>query len=341
MLVKRENPDKTEYMLQVPEGQHSEIRLDKYITSFVQNATRTKVQKAIKERYVLVNGNVEKSSYIIRPGDVIEISLPAPPPPVANPEKMDLDIVYEDEDLLIVNKSADMVVHPAYGNWEGTLVNGLLYHTNQNLSAADQETLRPGIVHRLDKDTSGLLVVAKNDEVHSRLSKQFAKKDVDRTYWAIVWGRPPREGTIKGNIGRSPQDRKVMTVLPEDRGKTAVTHFRVLEYFDYLALVEINLETGRTHQIRVHMQHEGYYIFGDTTYGGDSVRYGQNTGSRKTMFQRLFTVLPRQALHAKTLGFYHPGKETYMEFDSNLPKDFSEVLETLRKNCKPQPETDG
>lgn len=341
MLVERENPNKTEYMLQVPEGQHSEIRLDKYITSFVQNATRTKVQKAIKEGYVLVNGKAEKSSYIIRPGDVIEISLPTPPPPIAKPERMDLDIVYEDEDLLIVNKSADMVVHPAYGNWEGTLVNGLLYHTKQNLSAADQETLRPGIVHRLDKDTSGLLVVAKNDEVHTCLSKQFAKKDVDRTYWAIVWGRPPRQGTIKGNIGRSPQDRKVMTVLPEGKGKTAVSHFRVLEYFDYLALVEINLETGRTHQIRVHMQHEGYYIFGDTTYGGDSVRYGQNTGSRKTMFQRLFTVLPRQALHAKTLGFYHPGKEKYMEFDSTLPKDFSEVLDTLRKNCKPQLETDA
>lgn len=336
MLVERENPDKTEYMLQVPKGQHTEMRLDKYITSFVQNASRSKVQKAIKEGYVRVNGKPEKSSYIMQPDDVIEISLPKPPPPVAKPEKMDLEIVYEDDDLLIVNKDPDMVVHPAYGNWEGTLVNGLLYHTNQNLSAADQETLRPGIVHRLDKDTSGLLVVAKNDEVHSLLSKQFAKKDVDRTYWAIVWGKPPREGTIKGNIGRSPQDRRIMTVLSEGKGKPAVTHFKVLEYYDYLALLQINLETGRTHQIRVHMQHEGYYVFGDTTYGGDSVRYGQNTGSRKAMFQNMFKILPRQALHAKTLGFYHPGKKKYMEFDSNLPRDFSTVLDTLRNNCKPQ-----
>jgi 23S rRNA pseudouridine1911/1915/1917 synthase len=341
MLVERENPDKTEYMLHVPRGQQSNIRLDKYITSFVQNASRSKVQKAIKEGYVLVNGKREKSSYIMQPEDVIEISLPKPPPPEAKPEKMDLDIVYEDEDLLIVNKDPDMVVHPAYGNWEGTLVNGLLYHTNQNLSSVDQETLRPGIVHRIDKDTSGLLVVAKNDQVHARLSKQFAKKDVDRTYWAIVWGRPPKEGTIKGNIGRSPQDRKIMTVLPENQGKSAVTHFRVLEYFDFLALVEINLETGRTHQIRVHMQHEGYYVFGDPTYGGNSVRYGQNTGSRKTMFRNLFKILPRQALHAKTLGFFHPGKQEYIEFDSRLPRDFSEVLETLRKNCKLQNQSDA
>jgi 23S rRNA pseudouridine1911/1915/1917 synthase len=254
---------------------------------------------------------------------------------------MDLDIVYEDEDLLIVNKEPDMVVHPAYGNWEGTLVNGLLYHTQHNLSAVEGETLRPGIVHRLDKDTSGLLVVAKTDSVHSVLSKQFAKKDVDRTYWAIVWGKPPVSGTITGNIGRSPQNRKIMTVVPDDKGKHAVTHFRVLEYFDFLSLLEITLETGRTHQIRVHLQHEGYYVFGDATYGGDSVRYGQNTGSRKTMFQNLFEKLPRQALHAKTLGFYHPGRKKYMEFDSRLPKDFEEVLETLRKNCKPQLETDA
>lgn len=284
----------------------------------------------------MVNGKNEKSSYIMQPGDVIEISLPNPPPPEAKPEKMDLDIVFEDEFLLIVNKEADTVVHPAYGNWEGTLVNGLLYYTNKNLSSMNEESLRPGIVHRLDKDTSGLLVVAKNDIVHKQLSKQFAKKDVDRTYWAIVWGRPPKEGTIRGNIGRSPQDRKIMTIRPKGEGKTAVTHFRVLEYFDYLALLEINLETGRTHQIRVHMQHEGYYIFGDKTYGGNSVRYGQNTGSRKSMFNNLFSSLPRQALHAKTLGFYHPGKENYMTFDSSLPADFNLVLETLKNKCKPE-----
>lgn len=333
MLMEREHPDRTEYMLTVPDGQQKEVRLDKYITSFIENATRTRVQKAIRDGYVMVNGKAEKSSYLVQPGDVVEISLPRPPSPEARPEKMELDIVYEDEDLLVVNKSAEMVVHPTFGNWEGTLVNGLLYHTGKNLSSQGDEPLRPGIVHRLDKDTSGLLVVAKNDRVHTALGKQFAGKEVNRTYWAIVWGRPPAEGTIRGNIGRSRQDRKIMTLLPEGKGKPAVTHFRVLEYFDYLALLEIRLETGRTHQIRVHLQHEGYYVFGDSTYGGDTVRYGHNTGSRKRMFARLFRRMPRQALHAKTLGFHHPGKNEMVEFDSDLPDDFAEVLETLRKNC--------
>lgn len=335
MLVERENPTKTEYLLEVPRGQQNEIRLDVYITSFVQNATRNKVQKAIKEGHVLVNKKYEKPSYTVQPEDVIEITLPKPPPEKAKPQKMDLDIVFEDDDLLIVNKDPDMVVHPAYGNWQGTLVNGLMYYTQKNLSSVEDDTLRPGIVHRLDKDTSGLLVVAKNDVTHHKLSKQFAKKDVERTYWAIVWGAPPKEGTITGNIGRSPKDRKIMTVLPEGKGKHAVTHYKVLEYFDHLALLEIKLETGRTHQIRVHMQHEGYYVFGDPTYGGDSVRYGQNTGGRKSMFQNMFKRLQRQALHAKTLGFVHPGTENFVEFDSKLPGDFAEVLEKLRKNCQP------
>jgi len=334
MLVKKENPNRTDYMLHVPEGQHTDVRLDVYITSFVQNATRSKVQRAIKEKHVLVNGEYQKPSYIMQPEDVIEISLPKPPPEKAKPQEMDLDIEYEDEDLIIVNKPADMVVHPAFGNWQGTLVNGLLHYTNKNLSKTDNKTLRPGIVHRLDKDTSGLLVVAKNDVAHHKLAKQFAKKDVDRTYWAMVWGKPPREGTIAGNIGRSPQNRKIMTVLSEGEGKHAVTHFKTLEYFDYLALLEIRLETGRTHQIRVHMQKEGYYVFGDQTYGGDSVRYGPNTGSRKTMFKNLYKRMPRQALHAKTLGFEHPSTGEYVEFNSSLPVDFREVLDTLRKKCK-------
>ena len=335
MLVEKESPNRTEYVLEVPEGQHSDIRLDVYITSFVQNASRNKVQKAIKDGHVLVNGKLEKSSYIMQPGDKIEISLPKPPPPKAKPEPVPVDIVYEDEYLLIVNKDADMVVHPAYGNWTGTLVNGLLYHTEKNLSKADEKTLRPGIVHRLDKDTSGLLVVAKDEETHKKLAEQFAEKSVERAYWAIVWGNPPEEGTIEGNIGRSPRDRKIMTVLKEDRGKEAVTHFKRLEEFDHLALLEIRLETGRTHQIRVHMKHEGYYVFGDPTYGGDSIRYGPGTGSRKSMFKNLFSLLNRQALHAKTLGFIHPATGEKVTFESDLPKDFQEVLDTLRTNCKP------
>jgi 23S rRNA pseudouridine1911/1915/1917 synthase len=334
MVIKKEEIQKTEYLLEVPEGQNTDIRLDKYITSFIQNATRNKVQKAIKDGFVLVNGKLEKSSYIMQPGDKIEITLPKPPPEKARPEKIDLDIVYEDDHLLVVNKPPDMVVHPAYGNWTGTLVNGLLYYTGSNLSSADQETLRPGIVHRLDKDTSGLLVVAKNDVAHQKLAKQFAQKKVQRTYWAIVWGDPPDEETIESYVGHSPRDRKIMTVLKKG-GKRAVTHFKKIEAFDHLALLEIQLETGRTHQIRVHMKHSGYYVFGDTTYGGDSVRYGPNTGSRKTMFKNLFSVMKRQALHAKTLGFIHPDTEKFIEFDSNLPADFNFVLGKIRNNCKP------
>jgi len=336
MLAQKENKTTTEYLLEVPDGQNSDIRLDKYITSFIQNATRNKVQNAIKDGYVWVNGKTEKPSYRMQPGDKIEIRLPKPPPPDAEPEKMDLDIVYEDEEIIIVNKSVDMVVHPAFGNWSGTLVNGLLYHTKENLSKTDEETLRPGIVHRLDKNTSGLLVVAKNDVAHQKLSKQFAEKTANRTYWTIVWGDPPDSGTIVGDVGRSPKDRKIMTVLPEGKGKDAVTHFEVIERFDHLALLKVNLETGRTHQIRVHMQHEGYYVFGDTTYGGAVVRYGPNTGSRKQMFKNLFSKITDQMLHAKTLGIVHPGTDEYMEFDSELPPEFSHVLETLRTNCVPK-----
>lgn len=335
MLAQKENKTYTEYFLEVPEGQHTDIRLDKYITSFIQNASRNKVQKAIKNGYVRVNGKDEKASYTMQPGDKIEIRLPKPPPPVAEPEQMDLDIVYEDEHIIIVNKSVDMVVHPAFGNWTGTLVNGLLHHTQENLSHSEEKTLRPGIVHRLDKNTSGLLVVAKNDVAHRKLSKQFAEKTANRTYWTIVWGNPPDTGTITGNIGRSPKDRKVMTVLPEGQGKHAVTHYKVLERFDHLSLLEVHLETGRTHQIRVHMQHENYYVFGDITYGGASVRYGPNTGSRKQMFNNLFARITDQMLHAKTLGIVHPETEEYMEFDSELPENFQYVLDTLRTNCKP------
>lgn len=336
MLVQKENKSNTEYFLEVPEGHNTNQRLDKYITSFIQNATRNKVQSAIKDGYVIVNGKPEKPAYRMQPGDKVEIRLPNPPPPEAHPEKMDLDIPYEDDDIIIVNKPVDMVVHPAYGNWTGTLVNGLLWHTRQNLSRTDDETLRPGIVHRLDKNTSGLLVVAKNDTAHQKLAKQFADKTANRTYWTIVWGNPPDEGTIRGDIGRSPKDRKIMTVLHDGEGKHAVTHFNVRERFDHLALLEVKLETGRTHQIRVHMKHEGFYVFGDTTYGGDSVRYGPNTGSRKQMFNNLFSRITDQMLHAKTLGITHPGTGEYMEFNSELPENFQYVLNALRTNCKPQ-----
>ncbi|HCD52248.1 MAG TPA: RNA pseudouridine synthase [Balneolaceae bacterium] len=324
---------KTIYELKVPEGQQEAIRLDVYITSFIENATRNKVQEAIKEGYVWVNGKKEKSSYKMMPGDEIYIELPKAPPPEAKPEELDLNIIHEDDDIIVVNKEAGMVVHPAFGNWSGTLVNGLMHHVDELAGEEEEENIRPGIVHRLDKDTSGILVVAKTNEALANLSAKFAEKDIERTYWAIVWGTPPKEGTIEGDIGRSKQDRKLMTVLPEGKGKHAVTHYKVLEYFDYLSLVEVKLETGRTHQIRVHFNHIGHQVFGDPTYGGASVRYGPNTGQRKVMFHRLITGLNRQALHAKTLGFEHPSTGDMVRFDSELPEDFQHVLDTLREKC--------
>lgn len=328
-----EQPKTTNYTLEVASGQATAVRLDKYITMFIENATRNKVQEAIKAGYVVVNGKKEKSSYPVQPGDTISITLPKAPPPEAVPEDIPVDIMYEDENLLVVNKPAGMVVHPAFGNWTGTLVNGLLYHVNE-LAEVDDDHVRPGIVHRLDKDTSGLLVVAKDQQVHAKLSRQFARHDTERKYWAVVWGRPEEEGVITGNIGRSPRDRKLMTVLPEGKGKSAVTHYRVLEYFDHLALVEVSLETGRTHQIRVHFAHIGHPVFGDAAYGGRSVRYGPNTGKRKQMFENLFIQLDRQCLHAKTLGFVHPVSREKVHFDSELPDDFQELLTVLRQNCK-------
>lgn len=324
----------TIYEHTVPDGQTAEVRLDKYITSFVENASRNKVQQAIKDGYVKVNGQKESKSYIMQAGDEIYIELPIAPPPEAKPEKLDLEIVHEDDDIIVVNKKAGRVVHPAYGNWTGTLVNGLMHHVDELAGDEDDENLRPGIVHRLDKDTSGLLVVAKNEETLTDLSKLFSEKDIERTYWAIIWGTPEEEGTIEGAIGRSKRDRKLMAVVPKGKGKDAVTHYKVLEYFDYLSLVEVKLETGRTHQIRVHFQHMNNPVFGDPTYGGSSVRYGPNTGSRKSMFHNLLTGLGRQALHAKTLGFEHPATGEQVRFDSELPDDFQHVLTMLRENCK-------
>jgi len=324
------------YHLTVPENDTSGIRLDKYLAIQIDDTSRTKIQKAIKEGYVTVNDKSEKSSYNIETGDVIDVNVPIPQPPTAEAQDIPLDIIYEDDDLLIVNKSADMVVHPAPGHRSGTLVNGLMWHTDE-LSDPDSEMIRPGIVHRLDKDTSGLLVVAKNDQTHRQLADYFKMKDIERTYWAIVWGTPDeKEGTITGNIGRSPRDRKKMTVRPDGKGKEAVTHYKVLEYFDHLTLLELKLETGRTHQIRVHLANNNLWVFGDQKYGGDSVRYGANTGSRRQMFTNLFKSLQRQCLHAKTLGFEHPATGKNVQFDSPLPNDFEQVLEMLRTNCQPE-----
>ncbi|PAU94213.1 RNA pseudouridine synthase [Aliifodinibius salipaludis] len=324
-----------EYHLEVPQEETSGTRLDKYLASKIEETSRTKIQEAIKDGHITVNEKKEKASYNIEPDDIIDVQIPTPTPPDITAEEIPLDIVYEDDDLLLVNKSANMVVHPAKGNWSGTLVNGLMWHTDE-LSEPEEDTVRPGIVHRLDKDTSGLLVVAKNDKAHRILSEYFRTKEIERTYWAIVWGTPDeKEGTITGAIGRDPHNRKRMAVVPEDKGKHATTHYKVLEYFDHLTLLELKLETGRTHQIRVHLADNNLWGFGDQKYGGDSVRYGPNTGSRKQMFQNLFASLQRQCLHAKTLGFEHPTTGEIVEFNSELPGDFQQVLGMLRQNCKP------
>jgi 23S rRNA pseudouridine1911/1915/1917 synthase len=324
--------DVTRINLVVSPGQHEPVRLDKYLTVMVKNATRTRVQEAIKNGWVLVNSKQEKASYNVQPNDRIDITLPVPPPPETTAEEIELDIVYEDDDLIIVNKPAGMVVHPAFGNWTGTLVNGLLFHAGR-LSDVHEDMTRPGIVHRIDKDTSGLLVVARNDAAHQRLSAQFSRHTIKRHYLALVWGHPPDEGSIDAPIGRNRRDRKLMDVV--EGGKRAVTYYKVVERFDHLALVDVTLETGRTHQIRVHFAHINHPVFGDATYGGDTIRYGPNTGSRKQMFENLFLKLPRQCLHARVLGFTHPRTGEEVEFDAPLPADIAGVLETLRINCQP------
>lgn len=324
----------TEYILKVPVGFTAATRLDAYITQSVENATRSKVQKAITDGFVWVNGVHQKSSYKVQALDTIYICVPQAPPPDAEPEDIPLDIVYEDDQLLIINKPAGMVTHPAYGNWTGTLVNALLFHVNK-LSDVNQDPFRPGIVHRLDKDTSGLLVIAKNDQAHKTLASYFKDRNIDRHYYALVWGHPDQKGSITTYMGRSLSDRRKMEVVPdESRGKRAVTHFEVIEYFDFLSLIKVKLETGRTHQIRVHMSHLGHPIFCDETYGGRKVVYGPASGERKNLFKNLFADLNRQFLHAKTLGFDHPVTGERIFFESELPEDLMYTLTELRYYCK-------
>jgi 23S rRNA pseudouridine1911/1915/1917 synthase len=305
------------------------IRLDKFLLNRLQNASRTKIQNAIKAEAVQVNERAVKSNYRVKPGDVITITLPEPPREVGvQPEEMDLDIRYEDESLLMVNKPAGMVVHPAFGHWCGTLVNGLSYHLN-NLPTGRNGDIRPGLIHRIDKDTSGLLVIGKTEWAMTHLSQQFFHHTIERTYMALVWGIPKEtEGTINVHIGRSLKDRKVQTVFPDaDHGKHAVTHYKVLQTFGHVALVQCNLETGRTHQIRVHMKHIGHPLFSDATYGGTKVLYGQRTGAYKAFVEKAFELMPRQALHAKSLGFVHPTTGEQMQFEAELPADFTALLE--------------
>lgn len=315
-----------EFEIVVPAGKKKE-RLDVFLTNHVENATRSKVQRAIRAGTVLVNSHTVKPSHTVVPGEVIRITLPKSPPQQALPENISLEILYEDSELLVINKPAGMVTHPAYGNYTGTLVNALLYHCN-SLSTLNDQT-RPGIVHRLDKDTSGLMVVAKTDAAHAMLAKQFAARTIQREYWAIVWGRfKEKRGVIETLLGRSKSDRKKMAVV--ENGKQAVTEYMVLEQFSYLSLVRLKLRTGRTHQIRVHLAHINHPVFGDPTYNGRHLVAGPGTQKQKAEVQHLLNLMPRQALHAKTIGFVHPTTRKEMMFDSSLPADIGEVLATLR-----------
>ncbi|WP_210490057.1 RluA family pseudouridine synthase [Rufibacter aurantiacus] len=320
------------HRIQVDKGQ-ALLRVDKFLMDRLPNVTRNKLQDAIKAESVRVNGKPTKASYKVKPLDVITVTLANPPRDTdVVPENIPLNIVYEDEELMMINKPAGMVVHPAYNNWSGTLVNGLVYYL-QNLPTSRNGEIRPGLVHRIDKDTSGLLVIAKSEFAMTYLAKQFFDHSIERTYYAIVWGVPAQaKGTIVGHIGRSVKDRKVMAVYPEgDFGKPAVTHYEVLESFTYCSLIKCNLETGRTHQIRAHMKYMGHPLFNDATYGGDKILKGQQTGSYKAFVQNTFDLLPRQALHAKSLGFIHPTTQQFVFFESELPSDFVAALEKWRQ----------
>jgi len=340
----------------VPPGYTGRERLDVYLTHKTANATRAKVQAVIKSGCVTVNGRVEtKSSRVVMAHDVIVCTVMRPPPTIAAPEAIPLDVVYEDDWLLVVNKPAGMVVHPAYGHRTGTLVNALLHHVgagalafesdDEDEAIADDDlglstvnakaqydgspTVRPGLVHRIDKDTSGLLVVAKTDAAHAYLSAQFAAHDLERSYLSLAWGVPKdAEGRIETHLARDPRNRQRMAVQP--RGKRAVSRYRVLEAFAAdVSLMEWRLETGRTHQIRVHAQHLGHPLLMDATYGGDTLK-GQATASRKAYFANLFKGLQRQALHAATLGFRHPEDGRFVRFEAPPPDDFAGALAKLR-----------
>ena len=316
------------FSFHVDKGQ-TPLRIDKYLMNFVENATRTKIQAAAKNGSIEVNGNVVKSNYKVKPLDEIKVKFEYPPHEnLLVAENIQLDIVYEDDDLVVINKPAGMVVHPGHGNYSGTLINGLIYHF-ENLPKNSSN--RPGLVHRLDKDTSGLLVVAKNDNSMVHLSNQFANKTSKREYIAMVWGNVKDDsGKIDNYIGRNPKNRLQNIVLDEDNisnGKRAITNFKVISRMNYVSLLKCTLETGRTHQIRVHMKHIGHTLFNDERYGGDLILKGTTFTKYKQFVDNCFKLLPRQALHAKTLGFTHPASGKFMEFDSDLPLDFKSCIE--------------
>lgn len=312
------------------------LRIDKFLMNFIENATRSKIQQAAKDGNIYVNGTAVKQNYKVKAFDDVKVLLSYPPyESQLIPENIPLDIVYEDEAVLVVNKPAGMVVHPGHGNYSGTLINALVYHF-ENLP--NNSSNRPGLVHRIDKETSGLLVVAKTEEAMNHLAKQFFHKTSKREYIALVWGNVnDEEGTIEGNIGRSPKNRMQNIVFKgenEEWGKPAVTHYKVLERFTYVTLVSCKLETGRTHQIRVHLKYIGHTLFNDERYGGDKILKGTAFSKYKQFVENCFKVLPRQALHAKTLGFEHPTTKKWMQFDTPIPYDIENCLSKWRTYAK-------
>lgn len=323
------------YAFTVDKGQQP-LRIDKYLMNFVENATRNKIQAAAKSGNIFVNNKIVKANYKVKPHDKLSVKFEHPPHEyLLVAEDIDLDIIYEDDALIVVNKPAGMVVHPGHGNYSGTLINALIYHF-ENLP--NNSSNRPGLVHRIDKDTSGLLVVAKTEESMAHLSKQFAEKTSEREYIALVWGNMEEdEGTIQGHIGRHPKNRLQNTVYlgdDIDKGKAAVTHYKVIERFSYVTLVSCRLETGRTHQIRVHMKHIGHTLFNDERYGGHQILKGTTFTKYRQFVENSFKVLPRQALHARTLGFEHPDTGEFMRFNSDIPDDIQQCIEKWRSYVK-------
>jgi len=297
----------------------------------VENTSRNRIQHAIEAETVFVNGKLAKASYKVKPLDVITLVLPDPPRDTeVYPEDIPLNIMFEDDDVLLVNKEAGMVVHPGYNNYTGTLVNALTFHLNQ-LPTMPGNTGRPGLVHRIDKDTSGLLVIAKNEWAMTHLAKQFFDHSIKRQYVALVWGDLTEDGTITGYIGRNLKDRRVMDMYDsEDKGKWSVTHYRILERLGYVTLIECELETGRTHQIRTHLKSIGHPLFSDELYGGSKILKGTVFNKYKQFVHNCFELLPRQALHARSLGFVHPRTKQFVEFEVPLPEDFQQALDKWR-----------
>ncbi len=331
-LADNQEQELFEHFRVVVDPKQSMLRIDKYLTARLEGVSRTRVQAAAQAGNIMVNDNPVKPSYRVKPSDVIQILLPNEPREIELiPQDIPISIVYEDDDVIVVDKKAGMVVHPAYGNYSGTLMNALMFHF-KDLPLFQTGELRPGLAHRIDKNTSGLLVVAKNEYALSRLGKQFFNRTTGRKYIALVWGTPdPEEGTITGHVGRNIRDRKIMQVFPDgSQGKHAVTHYRIIEPLGYVSLVECRLETGRTHQIRVHMAYSGHPLFNDEEYGGHRILKGTTFTKYQQFVRNCFDLVPRQALHAQTLSFDHPVTGKRLSFKSPLPDDMAQAIEKWR-----------